>query len=68
MKRTVTVRLTEAEAMALRYAAGNVMDYPDAVEALWNGEPEKQNIAYSAYQRLGAAITRSMEKDQRGPR
>ncbi len=54
--------------MALRYAAGNVMDYPDAVEALWNGEPEKQNIAYSAYQRLGAAITRSMEKDQRGPR
>jgi hypothetical protein len=53
--RTVTLRLTALEAEALSRAAGNSVDHPDAMEALFSDGRERA-AALRAAQKLDGAI------------
>jgi hypothetical protein len=55
MPRTVTLTLTRAQAQALEYAAGNIMEHEDAVEAVFSSG-SKRKCAKRAYEKLNAAI------------
>jgi len=61
-KARVTVTLTLREAKALAHAAGNVMDYSDALEAAFP-DGQSRASAQRAYDRLLAAIRESSRKD-----
>lgn len=51
----VILELTMKEARALAFAAGEMLDHPDAMEA-WFPEPTQRRVAYSAGNKLTQAI------------
>ncbi len=55
MTKYITLKLTQKEAMALSMAAGNVMEYDDAIESIfWTGTDRR--VARRAWKKLLAVV------------